>query len=330
MATIRQRGNRWQCIVKRKGHPLLSNTFDLRKDAEKWGRQHERLIDAGQWIDQSDAEQTSLGDLLDRYSKEVTPKKRGAQVELIRINALRRSSLTKYSVAAITGKMVSQWRDQRLQEVSGSTVGREMTLLSHVFTIAIREWGITLHQNPLSHVRKPQSAKPRDRVLNDDERMALIASCGKCRNPWVQPVVLFALETAARRGEILALQWSDIDLQRKTAKLRVTKTDEPRTIPLSPSCISMLERLPRNINGQVFPVTTEAFKQAYERAVARAGVENFTFHDLRHDSLTRLAKLGLSVLELRAISGHKSANMLQRYVSIDAGDLADKLARSAR
>ena len=70
-------------------------------------------------------------------------------------------------------------------------------------------------------------------------------------------------------------------------------------------------------------------KQAYERAVARAGIEDFTFHDLRHDALTRLAKLGLNVLELRAISGHTTANMLQRYVSIDAGDLAGKLAAFA-
>ncbi len=326
MATIRPRGKRWQCIVKRKGRPLISKTFDLRRDAEKWGRQQERLIDAGQWIDSTEAEQTTLADLLDRYSKEVTQKKRGAQIEQIRINALKRSSLTKYSAAAITGKLVSQWRDQRLLKVSGSTVGREMTLISHVFTVAMREWGISIHQNPVSLVRKPPSGRHRDRVLSDDERKSLIEACSRCRSPWVQPVVIFALETAARRGEILALRWSDIDLNKKTAKLSVTKTGEPRTIPLSPACIALLQSLPRSIDGQVFPVTVEALKQAYERSVVRAGIVDFTFHDLRHDALTRLARLGLSVLELRAISGHNSANMLQRYVSIDAVELAGKLA----
>ena len=133
------------------------------------------------------------------------------------------------------------------------------------------------------------------------------------------------METATRRGEILNLTWTDVDLQRRTAKVN-GKTGY-RTIPLSPLCIATLKTLPRSIDGRVFPVTIETLKQAYQRAVARAGIEDFTFHDLRHDSLTRLAKLGLSILELRAISGHTTANMLQRYVSIDPSDLAQKLSK---
>lgn len=326
MATIRQRNNRWQCIVKRKGYPLLSNTFELRKDAEKWGRQQERLLDTGEWHDRSTAEQTTLGNLLDRYLEEVTPRKRGARTEPSRIKVMKRSFIANLSVATITGPIVSRWRNERLLEVSGSTVCRDMTLLSHVFSVAMREWDINIPINPMTLVRKPSAGRPRDRILNELERKALIESCGHCRNPWVQPVVIFALETAARRGEILALKWSDVDLGKATAKLIVTKTDEPRTIPLSPACLELLRRLPRSIDGLVFPVTIEALKQAYKRSVVRAGIEDFTFHDLRHDALTRLAKLGLSVLELRAISGHATANMLQRYVSIDAGDLAVKLA----
>ena len=136
-------------------------------------------------------------------------------------------------------------------------------------------------------------------------------------------MVAFALETAARRGEILGLCWKDVDLDRSTAKVN-GKTGS-RTVPLSPACVELLKGLPRSLDGRVFPVTVETLKQAYERAVTRAGIKDFTFHDLRHDALTRLAKLGLSVLELRAISGHTSANMLQRYVSIDPGELASKL-----
>lgn len=329
MATIRQRSNRWQCIIKRKGHPLLAKTFDLRKDAEKWARQQERLIDAGQWVDRTEAEQTTVRELLERYIKEISPTKRGTEVETIRLSAIKRSPLAKYTVATVTGKLLAQWRDQRLSEVAGSTVGREMTLLSHVFTVAIREWGIALQGNPVSLVRKPPAGKPRDRVLTDAQRVNLLAALGRCRNPWIKPVVTFALETAARRGEILALDWEGIDLQRGTAKLSVTKAGQPRTVPLSPACISMLRGLPKSLDGRVFPLTVETLKQAYERAVVRAGIDDFTFHDLRHDALTRLAKRGLSILELRAISGHTSANMLQRYVSIDAGDLANKLATAA-
>lgn len=327
MATIRQRSDRWQVIIKRKGYPIQSKTFDLRKDAERWGRQQERLIDANQWIDRTEAEQTTLRDLLKRYAKEISSTKRGADIEVIRINALCRSSLAKYAVSGVTGQSLAQWRDQRLAEVSGSTVSRELTLIGHVFTVAIREWGFGLHSNPVSLIRKPAPNKARDRILNDNQRQALIAAVGQCQNPWIKPVVVFALETATRRGEILSLAWRDVDLERRVAK--VSGKTGSRTIPLSPACVAMLKALPRSFDGQVFPVTIETLKQAYERAVARAGIEDFTFHDLRHDALTRLAKLGLNVLELRAISGHTTANMLQRYVSIDAGDLATKLARAS-
>lgn len=328
MATIRQRAIRWQCIVKRKGHPVQSKTFDLKSDAEKWARQQERLIDAGQWVDRTEAEQTTLGELLKRYAREISSTKRGADIEVIRINALRRTPLAKHSVSAITCQALSKWRDHRLTEVSGSTVTRELQILSHVFNVAIREWGFGLHCNPVSLVRKPTPGKARDRVLTNDQRQSLIAACAQCQNPWVQPVVIFALETAARRGEILSLTWADIDLRRCVAK--VSGKTGSRTIPLSPACVATLSSIPRDIDGRVFPVSIQALKQAYERAVARSGISDFTFHDLRHDALTRLARLGFNVLELRAISGHTTANMLQRYVSIDAGDLSDKFKQLLR
>lgn len=324
MATIRQRGERWQAIIKRKGHPLLSQTFELKKDAEKWARHQERLIDAGKWVDRSEAEQTTLGDLLERYRKEVTKTKRGADIEAIRIKAISRSSLAKYSVAAIIGKLVAEYRDKRLATVSGSTVNRELSLLSHCFTVAIRDWGFNLPGNPVSLVRKATEGEARDRTLTDAERESLIASCGKCVSPWIKPVVIFALETATRRGEILSLTWKNVSLEERVAL--VSGKTGARKVPLSPACLEALRALPSSLDGRVFPVSVETLKQAYERAVKRAGIQDFTFHDLRHDALTRLAGMGFNILELRAISGHTTANMLQRYVSIDAGSLAKKLA----
>jgi integrase len=314
---------KWQAIVRRKGYPAQSKSFELRKDAEKWGRQQERLIDAGEWVDRKEAHQTTVGDLLKRYATEVSSTKRGKDVELIRLATIQRHPIARYSAAAVTGQLLAEWRDKRLKEVSTGTVAREMQLISHVFAVAIREWGIALHSNPVGLVRKPPPGKPRDRILTDDQRANLVSACSQCQNPWVQPTVIFALETATRRGEILALTWNDVDLQRATAK--VSGKTGSRTIPLSPTCMSMLKILPRSLVGRVFPVTIETLKQAYQRAVTRAGINDFTFHDLRHDALTRLAKLGFNVLELRAISGHTTANMLQRYVSIDAGDLARKM-----
>lgn len=320
---IRQRGDRWQAVVKRQGYPTQYKSFDLMKDAEKWARLVEREMDAGTWSDRTSAEQTTLEELLGRYGREVSSTKRGADKELYRIAQLQRSPLAKHSVASITGQVLAKWRDARLREVSGSTVAREMNLLSHVFSVAIKEWSFALAGNPTSLVRKPTSNPPRDRVLVGDERERLMLACAQCSNPWIKPVAFFALETAARRGEIMNLEWSGVDLVKGVAK--VSGKTGARTIPLSPQCIAMLRTIPRDIGGKVFPVTVEALRQAFERAVVRAGLDGFCFHDLRHDALTRMAKLGLSVLELRAVSGHTSANTLQRYVAIDACDLALKL-----
>ncbi len=327
MATLRQRNDRWQCIIKRKGHPLVTQTFDLRKDAEKWARLQERLMDTGHWVDRSPTETTTLHDLLGRYAEEVSPSKRGKEIEVIRLKALQRTPIARHSLAAINGQRLASWRDARLKEVSTSTVCRELTLLGHVFTIAIREWGFALSANPVMLIKKPTPNRARDRVLNDAQREALLGACGQCRSPWIKPIVLFALETATRRGEILSLTWKDVSLEARTAL--VSGKTGARKVPLSPACLEALRGLPRSLDGRVFPVTVETLKQAYERAVLRAGIEDFTFHDLRHDALTRLAKMGFNILELRAISGHTTANMLQRYVSIDAGDLAAKMLLSA-
>jgi hypothetical protein len=116
MATIRQRGNHWQCIVKRKGYPLQTKTFDLKKDAEKWARQQERSIDAGEWVDRTEAHQTTLDELLDRYGREVSCTKRGVKAELYRIDQFKRSTLAKYSPASINSRMIAAWRDTRLKE----------------------------------------------------------------------------------------------------------------------------------------------------------------------------------------------------------------------
>lgn len=324
MATIRQRNDRWQVIVKRKGYPSQARTFDLRKDAEKWARQQERAMDAGQWQDRTEAEQTTLRELLERYATEVSPAKRGAKAEAYRIEQFKRSKLAQYAPAAITSRLIAEWRDGRLKEVSPSTALRELLLLSHVFAVAIREWGIALNTNPVSLIRKPTPNKGRDRVLTDAQRGALLAACEECRSPWVKPVVVFALETATRRGEILSLTWNNVSLENAVAL--VSGKTGARKVPLSPACVEALRGLPRSLCGHVFPVTVETLKQAYARAVARAGIQNFTFHDLRHDALTRLAGAGFNILELRAISGHATANMLQRYVSIDAGSLAKRMA----
>jgi len=145
------------------------------------------------------------------------------------------------------------------------------------------------------------------------------------RNAWLEPVVKLALETAMRRGELLSLRWSNVDLKRRTALLETTKNGERRIVPLSSSAVDILNNLPRHIGGEVFPVSACALAAMFDRAVTRAGLLDFRFHDLRHTAITDLAKKLPNLVELSAVSGHKSLKMLQRYYHPNAEELAQKL-----
>lgn len=324
MATIRQRGSKWQARIRVQGAASIEKSFTNKADAEAWAKVCEADMIRGLFIKRAD-EQTTLADLIDRYAAEVSATKRGKDAESYRLAMFKAAKMAKLSASRVTSTMTAAWRDERTREVSPGTVLRELQLLAHVFAVAERDWGIHLpNGNPVEKIRKPAPGKARERVLTSDERTKLLAECRKCRSPWIAPVVEFALETAARRGEILSLRWADVNLA--TATARVDGKTGTRVIPLSTQGVALLRKLPKSSSGVVFPVTIETLKQAYERAVTRAGINDFTFHDLRHDALTRLAGLGLNILELRAISGHTTANMLQRYVRIDPAQLARKLA----
>ncbi len=129
-----------------------------------------------------------------------------------------------------------------------------------------------------------------------------------------------------RQGEIVGLRWRHVNMARRTALLPDTKNGESRTVPLSSVAVDLLKALPRSINGEVFPgVTTEAVKQAFIRATRRAKIEDFHFHDLRHEATTRLFERGLNIIEVSSITGHRDLQMLRRYTHLRAEDLAKKL-----
>ncbi len=129
-----------------------------------------------------------------------------------------------------------------------------------------------------------------------------------------------------RQGEIVSLDWKHIDLKKRIAYLPETKNGEPRGVPLSTSAIATFRSLPGSTTGKVFPgVTTEAIKRAFMRACQRAEIEDFHFHDLRHEATSRLFEKSLNPLEVASITGHKTLQMLRRYTHLRAEDLAKKL-----
>lgn len=314
----------WQAQIRRQGFPSQSKTFERRAQALAWARQVEGEMDKGIFTSPL-ADERTLSDLLARYLIEVTPGKRGATPERYRIEGLMRDSLSSIKIASITGKDLAAWRDQRAAEVAPATVNRDLTVLSHVFEIARKEWGISI-KNPCRDIRRLRPGRPRDRRLVDGEEAKLLAAIDEGRNPWLKPVVLFALETAMRQGEIVGLTWADIDLEKPWAKIREAKNGEARVVPLSTRAVAVLQSIQKKDRRcAVFQTSGEAVKQSFSRACKRAEIEDFRFHDLRHEATSRLFEKGLNPMQVAAITGHKTLQMLKRYTHLRAEDLVKLL-----
>lgn len=326
MASIRAHGNSWQARVRRLGYPDITRSFQTRHDAEKWARALESEIDKGQLVNVTEAQRTSLGDVIARYLVEVTPTMKGAAEDMIRLKAMMRKPISRWSMANLSAGRIAAFRDERLKEVSAGTVIRELAYLSAIINHARREWGINV-PNPVQLVRKPQSPQARARVLTDEEISRLLQGLEPSgrRSHWTKPAVQLALATAMRRGELLSLRWEHVDLEGRTAFLPDTKNGDSRTVPLSSVAVQILTGLPRHIGGMVIPVKAFTLDAAFKRGLQRAGLEGIRFHDLRRTAITRMAEKLPNVIELAAVSGHKSLMVLKRYYRPTAMDLAHKL-----
>jgi integrase len=326
MASYRQRNGKWQARVLRDGYPDQTKTFATKSDAEKWARAIESEIDKGQFVNVSEAQRTALGDVIARYLAEVTPTMKGASEDTIRLKAIVRKPVARWSMANLSAVRIAAYRDERLKEVSAGTVIRELAYLSSIINHARKEWGINV-PNPVQMVRKPQSPQSRSRVLTDDEVSRLLIALEPTgrRSHWTKPAVQLALATAMRRGELLSLRWDHVDLQNRTAFLSDTKNGESRTVPLSTAAVQVLAGLPRHISGMVIPVKFFTLDAAFKRARKRAGLDDVRFHDLRRTAITRMAEKLPNVIELAAVSGHKSLMVLKRYYRPTASELAQKL-----
>lgn len=218
--------------------------------------------------------------------------------------------------------------------ISPSTVKRELTLWKNI--IAHSKLRLNLAYNPVNSedVKRPTVNDERDIRLEHGDIDKLLDECRQARNPWLTPVVEFAFETGARRGSILRLEWRDIDLQSRTALLRRVKNSrnphENRNIKigLSPRAVEILNVLPGNPvrNGQVFKMTADALKTAFDRARKRADLPHFRFHDARHERTSNLVESGWSDTEVMAQIGHVDPKSLKRYANLRETFLADKLA----
>lgn len=232
----------------------------------------------------------------------------------------------------ITSVDIANYRDQRLstistktrRKISGNTVRLELALLSSLFNISKIEWG-TCKINPVEFVRKPKVSSGRDRRLTSQEERK-ISRYFKERNLTLYIIFNLAIETAMRQGEMLNLSWEYVDLQHGVAHLPETKNGHSRDVPLSYKARNLLKLLPIKSSGRIFNYTSSGFKSAWRNGIKMLNIEDLHFHDLRHEAISRFFELGtLNVMEVAAISGHRSLNMLKRYTHLRAYLLVSKL-----
>jgi integrase len=327
MATFRNRHGKWQARVARKGIKPVSKSFQNKQDAERWARQVEADIDKGSYTNVALAERTLLKDVIERYIQEVTLQTRSMKEDRYRLGAMMRHWIGSLPMIQLTPAKVAQYRDERLKKVSAGAVIRELAYISSIINHSRREWGINM-TNPVPFVKKPPSPQGRNRTLNNDELERLFKACiprVKNGNRWVLPIVKFALASAMRRGEILGLHWREVDFQKRTAHIPLTKNGTSRTVPLSSEALAILQSLPRSLDGRVFPINGPNLSLHFEKARTKAKIDDFHFHDLRHMAITRIAEKLPNLIELSAVSGHKSLAMLKRYYHPNPEHLAEKL-----
>ena len=324
MATFRKRSGSWQALVKKKGFGQIARTFDTKAAAEAWAKITESEMVRGVFVSKKEAEITTLSEALDRYEREVSSSKKGHRREKTRISLWKNHPLAKRVLASIRGNDMATYRDDRLKAgYSANTVRLELAIISHLFEIARKEWGMEGLTNPVKAIRMPSPPAGRDRRLGPEELEKLL----ECLSEEMGQLVRFALETAMRRGEIWGMTWEMVDLKKRTVTLPETKNGQKRIVPLSSVAVTILkERLnTQRIDGKVWDIGLDAISQDFSRACRMAGISGLHFHDLRHEATSRLFEKGFDTMEVSTITGHKTLQMLKRYTHLRAEDLAERM-----
>lgn len=329
MATFEKRGPyQIRAKVRKLGHKTITKTFNNKRDAEAWARGVEADMDRGAFIPSTMAQRTTVRAAIERYQKEVFPRlAQGGRCEVSRARRLI-DALGELSLTALDSSHVAAYRDRQLQAgAAPQSVKHDIGLLGRVLKHCVIDWGIPLTRGIVtSQVRKPALPSGRDRRLVNDEETRLLETAKKSKSKEIGSIIIMALETAARRGEIAAMTWEHINLARRTWHIPHTKSGTPRTVPLSSRAMEVLQATPRRIDGRVWALQrADGITQAFDRICQQAGIIGLNFHDLRHEATSRLFEKGLNIMEAASITGHKDLKMLKRYTHLRAEDLAVKL-----
>lgn len=334
MATISKqsgkKGSTYKVRIRKPNSPTVTKTFSSRNFADKWARKTELAIEEGTYFDQDESRKHTIKDLIDRYIEEDL-KKLSESDWRVRKQQLNwwKDNIGRLTLNRVTPALLVVHRHKLKTEPndkdnvrSGSTVNRYMAALSAVFGIATTEWQ-WMPDNPFNRVRREKEPDGRIRFLSPEERTALLEACKESRSKSLHLVVVLALSTGMRQGEIMSLSWSQVDIAKKKITLLKTKNNQIRVVPLVGLAAGLLEKhakVRKLNNPHVFPgrlhTHAEFPRAGWDGAIEKARIENFTFHDCRHSAASELAMNGASLHEIAAVLGHKTLAMVQRYAHL--------------
>lgn len=328
MATIRKRNGKFQVQIRLKGSKTITKTFKTKSEAVIWSK----VTETEKYRNQGSQEQLyyhseTIGDLLERYFIEILSKRYWYKREVSILRRFQRSEIYNIKVAELREGDVARYRDHRLKTVKPATVVRELSIGSHCLTIAQSEWGVRLSGNVFKSVRKPKVRNSRERRISKDEWHRLVESDRRRGKKSMMYIIELAIETAMRKGELLNAKRSDVDFSQSTLHIPKTKNEYPRTIPLTPRAMEIIQSIEtKDDNSSIISVNYYTLNSWWVGLLKAAGIRNLRWHDLRHEGISKHFEHGLSVPEVAMISGHRDYQMLRRYTHIKPANVAAKLA----
>lgn len=330
-------GIRYRALIRKQGVTDCA-TFPTKARAQAWATKREAEILAGS---RGSPHHESVSAAIDRFIEREAPKRRGSRWEIIRLNKFKLDRLASRPIAKVTSDDIARWRDERLTQVSPSSVAREMNLWAALFSVAVREWK-WIQFSPILGVKRPPEPPSRRRGISHDEVSAIIGQLNGPAADQVRAAFLLSLETAMRAGEILGLTWDHVNLANRVVTLPRTKNGDLREVPLSSAAVDILRNFapPKADKSKmvasvpsghppVFTITSATLDTLFRRSRDRAAVDlpscaTVRFHDARGEAITRLSRK-LDILELMRCVGHRDINSLRAYYSKSVAEIALKL-----
>jgi integrase len=331
VASITKRGIYWRGQIIRRGYPHQFKTFDTHSEAEAWARSVEHEMDRGIFASRNESASTTLSDALERYWHDVASHKSHPNQERQRILRWQQHPLAHYFIGNLRGQDFAKYRDARLaQGRASNTVRLELAIISHLFEIARKEWGMENLQNPLKNIRKPSGSNERDRRLLTGEFERIFNELSRRGNPYAAPAFILAIETGLRQGMLFRLRWEWVDLNARIINIpteyrRKGNKGVPPALPLSTKAIAALKGLSPNTSGEVFATTANAVVMIWKKSMTALDIHGLRWHDLRHEAASRMFEKGLNPIEVASVTGHKNLNTLRRYTHLAPSSIALKL-----